>query len=215
MPCLHKFRHYLDLENLNFLPTTLIIGTFNPSWPTDNYAQWFYGRTDNNNFWNVLPRIYNEESLINANVERWKSFCRRQLIAITDLISCIEDADFALDQHNNWLKDYSDKNIAEKFQRHSFIEIVQLLQNNPSIKNVYLTRGIGDTFWRRKWIPVRNYCNQKNIHCEELLTPSGFAFYQQGRHNKLYPENQLNLSDFIFAKWKDKWHDVQIVELIS
>ena len=41
MPCNHKFIEDLNLENLDFQPTTLIVGTFNPSWPENNQAQCF------------------------------------------------------------------------------------------------------------------------------------------------------------------------------
>lgn len=49
MPCNHKFQEDLNLERLDFKPTTLIVGTFNPEWPDGNQAQWFYGRTHDQN----------------------------------------------------------------------------------------------------------------------------------------------------------------------
>jgi len=57
MACNHKFKKYLKLEKLDFIPETLIVGTFNPAWPAGNYAEWFYGRTSNNYFWEVLPNL--------------------------------------------------------------------------------------------------------------------------------------------------------------
>ncbi|MBD0333667.1 MAG: hypothetical protein ICV66_13555, partial [Chitinophagaceae bacterium] len=92
MACLHKFHLYLNLERLDFEPTTLIVGTFNPSWPATNTAEWFYGRThdkqgtQNNNFWDVLPRLYGGDSLINKTPTEWKTFCHNKQIAITDII---------------------------------------------------------------------------------------------------------------------------------
>jgi len=50
MACNHKFIEYLNLENLDFEPTTLIVGTFNPEWPAGNQAEWFYGRTHNQDY---------------------------------------------------------------------------------------------------------------------------------------------------------------------
>ena len=68
------------------------MGTFNPSWPANNLAQWFYGRTANNFFWDVLPRFHNQGSLLGGTTAQWKTFCRQHHIAITDLISSINDA---------------------------------------------------------------------------------------------------------------------------
>jgi hypothetical protein len=99
MACSHKFAEYLNLERIDFEPTTLIVGTFKPGWENiNNNAPWFYGRThdlngnQNNNFWDVLPRLYEEQSLINNDHNAWKDFCSRKKIAITDIIQKIEDA---------------------------------------------------------------------------------------------------------------------------
>lgn len=39
MPCNHKFLEFLNLEKLDFTPTTLIVGTFNPEWPDTNQGK--------------------------------------------------------------------------------------------------------------------------------------------------------------------------------
>lgn len=77
MPCNHKFIEDLNLKNLNFKPTTLIVGTFNPEWPVGNTAEWFYGRIDNN-FWDVLPRIYGNKSMRCSKPSDWKKFCEEK-----------------------------------------------------------------------------------------------------------------------------------------
>jgi hypothetical protein len=214
MPCVHRFSEYLNLERLDFAPTTLIVGTFNPSWPNGNNARWFYGRTHdtsgnkNNNFWEVLPRLYQQETLINANPNDWKLFCKEKRIAITDLIWTINDAKEDCIEHNNILRKYSDNDIAIKFNHHITNDIVSLLRTHNTIKNIYLTRGIGVTFWRRLWRPVMQYANQNDIYEARLLTPSTYAFYQQGRYNRNNPENRTDeLADFIFEAWKDVWHE--------
>ncbi len=72
MSCNHKFIRDLELERIDFEPTTLIVGTFNPEWPANNTVEWFYGQTHDansnrsNNFWDILPKIYGEPSLIDA-----------------------------------------------------------------------------------------------------------------------------------------------------
>lgn len=213
MACDHKFRNQLYLRGLDFEPETLIVGTFNPSWPEGNSAEWFYGRThdeygnQNNNFWDVLPRIYSESSLINASVNDWKAFCRRHQIAITDLIDSIGDADEQNPQHVNLLRNFSDKNIAKEFTRHSTVNIVQILRDHPTIQNIYLTRGTGETFWRRLWRPVVQYADLHDKYECRLLTPSGYAYFQHGRYNRVHPEEQIReLSDFILKAWQDVWH---------
>jgi len=213
MPCIHKFIGDLNLENLDFEPTTLIVGTFNPSWPDGNQAEWFYGRTHdqhgnvNNNFWDVLPRLYGEESLINGTLDDWKAFCEKHKIAITDLITSIDDANEQDAEHRTLLGGYADNVIANNFNGQLPNNIVKLLQNNPTIKNVYLTRGTGETFWRRLWSPVVQYSNHNNLHERKLLTPSGYAFYQHGRYNNQNPNNIIPLlNDFILMKWENEWH---------
>jgi hypothetical protein len=203
MACVHKFFKYLLLENLDFEPNTLIVGTFNPC-IEGNTAEWFYGRFDNN-FWEVLPRLYGEASMRGASPYAWKDFCRRHKIAITDLISTIEDADTDNPQVIKQLKTYSDKTLAEAFKEHRSVPIVDLLKVNQSIQNVYLTRGISDTFWKRLWKPVQAYAVANNLHENTLLTPSGYAFYQQGKYNKENPLNHLSLEDFILRDWERKW----------
>lgn len=212
MPCNHKFIEYLNLENLDFKPTTLIVGTFNPEWPAGNQAEWFYGRTHNqhgqvnNNFWDVLPRLYGEESLINSTHLEWKTFCKKHKIALTDLITSIDDADEQNPIHQNRLGGYADNVIVNNFNEHTFTNIVGLLQNNPTIENVYLTRGTGETLWRTRWSFIRLFCVQNNKHIKTLMTPSRNAFRQQGKYNNLNPDEPLNLADFILMRWRNEWH---------
>jgi hypothetical protein len=207
MPCIHKFSDYLYLNKVDFEPETLIIGTFNPSWPQNNYANWFYGRTDKNNFWDVLPRLYSNTSLINNSHNDWKLFCSKNKIAITDLIYSVDDALPDNKEHQKWLSDYSDKNIAEKFHRHTCVDIISLIAKYSSIRNVYLTRSANEKFWKEKWKPIAKYCSEKNIASTCLLTPSGYAFYQLGAYNNKNPSKRIEkLEDYILREWKAKWH---------
>jgi hypothetical protein len=205
MACNHKFKDYLNLEKLDYKPTTLIVGTFNPL-IEGNKAEWFYGRFDNN-FWDVLPRIYGEQSMRCSKPDEWKAFCKHQRIAITDLISCIEDADLTNPSHAALLKTYSDKTIAEKFKKHTPIKIDELVEAYPTIKNIYLTRGTSDNFWKNLWNPIVQYAKQNELYQSTLLTPSGYAFYQQGKYNKQNSLNPLSLEDYILKDWKSKWHN--------
>lgn len=214
MPCNHKFIEDLNLENLDFAPTTLIVGTFNPAWPEGNKAEWFYGRTHdkygnvNNNFWEVLSRLYGEESLINACPKKWKAFCKKHKIALTDLVNSINDAEETNLEHQKLLGGYTDTVIAKDFKTHTFTNIVGLLQNHSTIENVYLTRG-DDTFWNHLWNPVELFCSNNKKYCRKLLTPSKNARFSMFAHNKTHLNNQYtteNLNDFILMKWQNEFN---------
>lgn len=207
MACEHKFQSYLHLEKTDFEPTTLIVGTFNAAWPDRDNAKWFYDSNATNRFWEVLPRVYGEPSLINATAAEWKQFCRSKQIAVTSLISSIDDAEPGNKSHVSMLAGLSDKAIAYNFDDFNFVDIVQLLRRNPTIKNVYLTRGVTEAFWRHLWNPVMHYCNHNKLHERRLLTPSAEAEEQQAVYNNQNPGNQiLLLDDYILMKWKQEWH---------
>lgn len=205
MPCRHKFYEDLYIEYAkDWKPTTLIVGTFNPEWPEKNYAQWFYGRTENNLFWTVLPGVYNQQSLICSNKDSWFSFCKENKIALTDLISCIKTADVSNEDHYSIVASYSDASIAKHFSQNEdleLVDIVNILKENPSIKHVYLTRSANSGLWKKLWEPVREYCIQNGINVNELLTPSGYARIKYFKENRSQFDT---LSSFIISKWNDK-----------
>lgn len=216
MPCLHKFHSYLnltkgyldpDLNKLDFEPTTLIVGTFNPAWPLSNPAEWFYGRTTNNYFWEVLPRVYGQKSLIDTTPIEWKSFCYNYKIAITDLITCIEDANEQSEVDLKLLGGYSDKDISKGYKKFKYTDVVSILLQHPTISHVYLTRGVGESFWKKLWMRIKEHCELHNKRCKTLLTPSGYAFFQHSKWNKRNLDTQITrLDDFIFKRWRDEWH---------
>ena len=207
MACLHKFHDYLDLKRLDFEPVTLVVGTFDPEWPATNTAQWFYGRTAENYFWDILPRLYGEGSLINATPAEWKQFCNDKQIAITGLISSLDDAMPDDPKHNKMLGGFSDDAIEYNFDDYSYVNIVQLLRLHPSIKHVYLTRSVTDAFWRHIWNPAAHYCNHHHIHERKLLHPSASAAYQHELHNTQNPEDAIpELADYILMRWHKEWH---------
>ena len=207
MSCNHKFNSYLNLDRLDFEPTTLVVGTFNPEWPENNTAEWFYGRTASNYFWDILPRLYGEQSLLDATPVEWKRFCCDKRIAIADLIGSIDDADPGNPEHHKILGGFSDKAIEHNFDDFNYVNIVQLLRQHPTIKNVYFTRGVTEPFWRHLWNPVAHYCNHHNIHERKLLTPTGDAIYQYEAHNAQNPGNKIpRLEDYLLMRWRQEWH---------
>ncbi len=208
MPCPHKFEKELSLKGISYKPTTLIVGTFNPSWPEGNYAEWFYGRTDNNYFWEVLPRVYGEKSLLNSGSDKWKSFCEKHTIAITDLIACINDADEEDTDHEELLGGYSDMAIANSFSKFETNHIKEVLKNHPSIQHVYLTRKGQGKLWKKLWKEVEHECEKRGVEfVQELLTPSKYARFQFGRDKKKLKTKATKLEDYILERWKAKWHN--------
>jgi hypothetical protein len=207
MPTQHKFQKDLTLQHLDFEPTTLIVGTFNPALPSGNAAEWFYGRTDSTCLWDILPRLYGAASLINAGPAEWKQFCHDKQIALTDLISTIDDADTDDPAHTRILGGFSDNGIIHNFEDFEYVNVVSLLQRYPAIKNVYITRSIIDAFWRYLWNPVAHYCNQHNIHQHALLPPSLDALDNQKAHNDRSPDDVVpKLEDYILRRWQQDWH---------
>jgi hypothetical protein len=207
MPCNHKFQKYLNLDSLDFEPTTLIVGTFNPEWPEHNTAEWFYGRTDTCYFWDILPRLYGEQSLLNAHTTEWKQFCKDKKIALTDLISAIDDAEQNNKAHNRMLGGFSDDAIEYNFDGFEFVSIAGLLKRNPSIQHVYLTRTITDAFWRHLWNPVAHYCNHNKLSERKLLTPTTEAAFHHEQHNRDQPGDTVQrLEDYVLRRWSKEWH---------
>lgn len=207
MPCNHKFIDYLNLKRLDFEPTVLIVGTFNPTLSEGNQAEWFYGRTRNNYFWDVLPSLYGVASLRKgATPTDWKQFCHNHKIAITDLITSIEDADENDPQHVKHLKGYRDSAIAHQFKDIKPTDIVGLLKQHPTIQHVYLTRQEGIPYFDGLWQPIEDYCRQTGVSAQKLLTPSGNARFQMGDYKKLNPTTPSPLRTFIFAAWREGWH---------
>jgi len=207
MPCKHKFYNELSLAHLDFEPQTLIVGTFSPEWPADNTAEWFYGRTGESLFWDVLPRVYGSASLLDAGVSEWRQFCKEHKIAFTDLIAEIEDADPESRKHQKMLGGFSDKAIMHNFDDFDFTNIVALLRSHSAIKNIYLTRGITEAFWRHLWSPVMRYCNEHGLHERILLTPDESATYQYEAYNAANAGNPLpSFTDYLVMRWKEVWH---------
>lgn len=206
MPCNHKFQKELGLELIDYKPEVLIVGVFSPEIGEENPAEWFYGRTEDDCFWEVLPRVYGEPSLINGTPSEWKAFCRKHKIAFTDLISEIEDADPDNPDHAHKLGGFSDNAIVFNFDDLVYVDIVQALKKHPSIKSVYLTRGITEAFWRHLWNPVMHYCSHNGIRERRLLNTAEDVSYQLGAYNEEHPGSTIaRAEDYVLMKWKEEY----------
>ena len=207
MACNHKFQQYLNCENLTFNPETLIIGTFNPVWPIDNYSTWFYGRTNNNYFWEILPRMFGLESLRIQNAKlNWTLFCNRKKVAITDLIYSIDDANQNNENHLEIISKFKDTEFAETFNDFVFTNIIKILNDNKSIKSVYFTRKAGIELFDDQINTIKNYCETHKIYFSNLVTPSKNARFQMRGWNPENPNLTRNLPNFIYSKWLENWN---------
>tara|TARA_R110000744_G_scaffold68927_2_gene140131 strand:- start:2084 stop:2707 length:624 start_codon:yes stop_codon:yes gene_type:complete len=206
MACNHKFLKYLNLEKLDFQPELLIVGTFNPEWPENNYAEWFYGRTNNNYFWDVLPRMLGQQSLRkNTNHLDWKSFCSKNKIAITDLISSIDDADKNNEKHFDVISKFLDTEFADTFDNFKITRVLEILIKNPSIKKVYFTRNKGVELFDNEILKIHDYCKNNEIYFSYLLTPSANARFQMSGYEPKNPNLKRSLANFIFENWLENW----------
>jgi hypothetical protein len=198
MTCKHKFYTDLDLGYVDYALEILIVGTFNPEWPMANYAQWFYGRTDANYFWDVLPRMFEGKSLLTSEPTEWKAFCKRNKIAITDLIKEVKYFDKSTIEHKAILATYGDAELL-KYQEHfEYNSIADLKTKYPSIKHIFFTRKL-DSDWKKVWAScgINDY-----TEINELYTPSRYSSYatSKWRKEKGY-DRPMSIPDFIIRKW--------------
>ncbi len=205
--CLHKSSRYLKLDYVNWEVNTLFIGTFSPGCCANNYAEWFYGRTSRNMFWDTLGFYYENNPMLgkNGNTAEWMAFCKRNKLAVTDLIRAInginpEDQSIA----DSLCKNFSDYKL-EPFIQNGMAEsnqVEQLILNSPKLQKlrcVYLTRATSQSPWNILWNPVANACAQRGINATGLLTPGGYNRYQF-RSDK-FPRTPENLAELWIQRY--------------
>lgn len=174
MACEHKFIDDLQLQYVDWKPKTLFIGTFNPEWLEceNNNAQWFYGRTQRNEFWCILPTTFGQPSLLTANRVAWINFCRKNEIAITDILSSI-DADINNPNHLSAICKFKDDDIAN-FDV-TVNSIPTILDNFPTIKQICITRMSLPEFWEDCFMDTIQYIQmhpERNLRLKYLRSPS-------------------------------------------
>lgn len=204
--CFHKFNRNLQLDYVDWEVNTLFIGTFNPGCCKEeqNGAEWFYGRTQNNMFWDTLGSIYENNSTLGrtGNPELWIAFCRKHKLAVTDLISKISGVNLKSDDYYNLCKGFSDAKLEPYILngQAKSSEIENLIANSPELKNlkcVYLTRATTNKEWNILWRPIQQVCRRKKLHLAKLTTPGGFNYFQFNANFIRIPEN-------LAALWMNK-----------
>ena len=202
MSCQHRF---LGLHNKNsLLPDwefdTLIIGTFNPNWnfSKGQNADYFYGRTSRNYFWDVLPQVFGAEKLRNKKKDSWISFLKNNKIGLTDLLLNIEDASDTNTIHYNYLKTKTDINI-NKFSNliWNTDNIIRLI-NDGSIKSIYFTNLSSPGKFEEQINLIKSATLSKKVKFQRLVTPSFMCRF----YFKDY--KCLTLYTCLFNHWKEK-----------
>lgn len=175
MACLHKSDNDLQLQYVDWKVKTLFIGTFNPSWPEceNNYSEWFYGSTNRNEFWCILPTVHGHHSLLNGNREVWINFCRKHHLAMTDILASIDNANVDNLDHRNAICKFKDDAIAD-FEV-TVNDIPELLRQHTDIKQICITRQTLPDFWEDCFIAMFQFIEthpERGIEIKLLRSPS-------------------------------------------
>jgi hypothetical protein len=104
------------------------------------------------------------------------NWCTQQNIGLTDLITNIQDADIHNQLHKDIILSVND-NAFDTFAHIIPTDIQSIInQNANSLCGVYLTRYehtlLADGIISNLWTTVKETCNNLNIHCHDLVTPS-------------------------------------------
>ena len=175
MPCLHKFIGDLQLQYVEWEVKTLFIGTFNPDWKSciSNNSKWFYGRTNRNEFWCILPTIHEQQSLLTGNRRIWIDFCRRNQLAVTDIIESFDEADETNPQHREAICGFKDEKLVTFEPNNN--DIPAILEAHPTIKQVIITRQTLPKFWKACFTDTFDWIYhhpQRQIQIKMLRSPS-------------------------------------------
>ncbi len=158
-----RIRHKFQQHQISPVTETLIVGTFNPD-AANNYAQFFYGRTQNF-LWRLLPTAFGERDLKDQNKEAKQHFMQRRKIDFIDLIAEVETE---AGQETNYLDSYLDSRITEC--RTVTLEMDKL----PNLKRVCLSRKtLTDIPVMREQIEnIGVYCQKRGLPFAMLTTPA-------------------------------------------
>lgn len=139
MACIHRFygKHQFDSLLPDWEIDYLFIGTFNPEWTINGnqQAEYFYGRTQNNYFWKLVPELWEGKQMTGNGLEHWLPFLRKNRIGITDLIVSIDDADYNNPVHQKKIKSMADKELVRfKQLKWNTDSIIAYLGIHPNVR---------------------------------------------------------------------------------
>jgi hypothetical protein len=221
----NSWRENKELDYFGFMPetlTALFVGTFPV--PEQNTKGFFY-HSDSNCFWRILSTVTGRQLLSLEDKLRWLTESK---MGVTDILHKAQRTD----------KDCisrSDKNLKPK----CFNNLLNLLNDNPSITDIYLTSGgptskslsgksaggwlglhLRDTTGKSlkrlhgdgATLTVQIQQNQKNIHLHYLITPApqDNKLVEYLRDNKMVVEG-LNQINYLkgIVDPKEKYKSLQ------
>lgn len=199
MPILHKFQNYNDWKNGfwtensilktdHYKPEVIFIGTFNHGWER-NPSDFFYGR--GMYMWPIMANLFmhNENHLtrarnINNDVPTLNEIfeiCKKGKIVFADIVKgtkinipIIENNGYILVNNAYPWKGYKDSCLNYLGQQNwlddNTNEIIEYINNTPSIKYVYFTFKTGGNWIINKKIYISNNIN---IPSCSIYTPTG------------------------------------------
>jgi hypothetical protein len=197
MSIIHKFQehdfgngfqtHNSILDSTPYEPEVLILGTFNPNTQGNhNLANFFYGR--DNYLFPMLHGIFNLQTIYNQSPPYeniiWP-ICNKLKLSFADLITSIfPEENIQLisgtndviynEKRYNLLKD---NHLIELDNLHNQIvwndiNIINYINNKPSLKYVYLTQKSSNKFLE-KYNNIVESTSRENLSFRRLYTPTG------------------------------------------
>ena len=193
MPCYHRFLGFHQPNTLfpDWDIHHLFVGTFNPAWDfvgREN-APYFYGRTRNNYFWDLLPALWGSLPLRCASFGEWIAFLRKHRIGLTDLIYAIQDADLKDKRHVGWLAGKADINLLrfKKIVWNTEAIISTIFRQCKQLQSLFITNQRTPMLMEQEIQQVAHACSACSIPFGRLITPSGNARFRFPKGSKLYP----------------------------
>lgn len=191
MPCTHRF----DKQLVPYWPCKyLFVGTFNPSWnfPNSQQAEYFYGRTQHNYFWDLVPELWGQSRMRGGTAENdWIPFLQDKRIGITDIIHEITDADENNPVHVERLKKMRDPDLV-KFEQivwHTDAILRFISESRPMA--IFFTTDAPPHKIAVQISVIEQEAQRLQINTARLITPSKNARFTLPGRGQLY-NNILN-----------------------
>lgn len=199
MPCIHRFLgKYIDNSLFpNWDYDYLFIGTFNPGWTFEKgqNAKYFYGRTRNNYFWDLVPEIWDGVKMRKMDFKRWEDFLKKNRIGVTDIIKKIIDADYTNSIHVEKLFKKTDTGLVT-FKKICWNtdEIITRIISKEKLKAIFFTNQKSPDIIEAEIREIEQVAIQNKIPFVRLVTPSSGARFRFPKGAKLYPT--------LFSEWQ-------------
>jgi hypothetical protein len=130
-----------------------------------------------------MPHAFNQQCLIDKGVPDWQAFCQQFHIGITDIISCVPDAEVNNPQHVSALtQGFSDDALDKKVNGQFFFQLEFATQainelislHQQTLHGVFFTRNTFQSVPRisQNWHEIVAHCTDTNITAQALPSPS-------------------------------------------